>query len=331
VWGGDINAHTGSNSDVTPTDTAGRLFLRTLDEAGILLVNSIAGVCTCGPTRVQVKAGTIESTTIDYVVCSPSIAPHLGSLKIMDDAMDSDNKPLVLRLRGLSVPPPRKEPVREVLRIDNIPDATEDSSWVKACRARLAEWMDDAHKIAQALDVVGADNAHIGDLLEWSFQHALDEVSPEQLGARVVKPHRSPTLSEHPSLLVQQRLVCEDIMKKFMGNRNCSKSDRVGARCHFLAASKAVRQASARRRELEELKLFRDVESAQRDWKVFWSRFKKMKNSIRITKSPPPVATDCKGKTVTDPIEVLRAWRDFSRLIASKELTGTDVRRRRHL
>ena len=38
---------------------------------------------------------------------------------------------------------------------------------------------------------------------------------------------------------------------------------------------------------------------------------------------PPPVATDSEGKVVTDPVEVLRAWRDFSAGIASADLSGT--------
>ena len=48
-----------------------------------------------------------------------------------------------------------------------------------------------------------------------------------------------------------------------------------------------------------------------------------MRNSIHVAKSPPPVATDEKGNTVTDPVEVLRVWREFSANIASKEVSGT--------
>ena len=48
-----------------------------------------------------------------------------------------------------------------------------------------------------------------------------------------------------------------------------------------------------------------------------------MRNSIHVAKSPPPVVTDEKGNTVTDPVEVLRVWREFSANIASKEVSGT--------
>jgi len=80
---------------------------------------------------------------------------------------------------------------------------------------------------------------------------------------------------------------------------------------------------AARKRELEELRLFRDVEANQKDSKRFWSRFKKVRSSIVVGKSPPPVALNAAGETVTEPEAVLAAWRDFSASIASVDLTGT--------
>ena len=71
------------------------------------------------------------------------------------------------------------------------------------------------------------------------------------------------------------------------------------------------------------MELFRDVEERQSDSKLFWGKFKLLRNSIHFAKSPPPVATDAEGKIVTDPVEVLRAWRDFSAGIASADLSGT--------
>ena len=73
------------------------------------------------------------------------------------------------------------------------------------------------------------------------------------------------------------------------------------------------------------------MEEKQSDSKRFWGKFKLLRNSIHVAKSPPPVATDQEGKVVTDPVEVLRTWRDFSATIASADLTGTqggDIRRR---
>ena len=41
-------------------------------------------------------------------------------------------------------------------------------------------------------------------------------------------------------------------------------------------------------------------------------------------KAPPPVVKDRHGGTITDPVEVLRRWRDFSASISTNDLTGTE-------
>ena len=78
-----------------------------------------------------------------------------------------------------------------------------------------------------------------------------------------------------------------------------------------------------RRKHLKEMELLCDVESNQGNSKLFWGKFKLLRNSIHVAKSPPQVATDEKGNTVTDPVEVLRVWREFSANIASKEVSWT--------
>ena len=84
-----------------------------------------------------------------------------------------------------------------------------------------------------------------------------------------------------------------------------------------------MREGEARRKHLKEMELFHDVENNQGNSKLFWGKFKLLRNSIHVAKSPPPVVTDEKGNTVTDPVEVLRVWREFSANIASKEVSGT--------
>ena len=90
-----------------------------------------------------------------------------------------------------------------------------------------------------------------------------------------------------------------------------------------MKASKAVRSEAMRRRELAELALFRDVEAKQRDSKKFWGMWKRLKGTTRVDKSPPPVAENDKGEAVTDPVEVLKIWRNFSAAITCADLTGT--------
>ena len=174
-----------------------------------------------------------------------------------------------------------------------------------------------------ALDNVGSDSKCIADLLEWSFQCASDQVAQEQLGTRIPRPRQTPGVTAAARLLVQQRLVCEETLKRLMTNGKASEAELARARTLFLEASRAVRKAKTRTRELAELRLFRDVEEKQKDSKVFWGRFKRLRNSILVTKSPPPVAVDKDGATAMGPLEVLRIWRDFSASIAASDLSGT--------
>jgi len=73
VFGGDLNAHTGLNGDVTPVDDAGLMLMDTVNDTDMLMVNSMGNICSSGPTRVQVQVGTIQQSTLDYVICSPSL------------------------------------------------------------------------------------------------------------------------------------------------------------------------------------------------------------------------------------------------------------------
>jgi len=121
----------------------------------------------------------------------------------------------------------------------------------------------------------------------------------------------------------EQLELTQDMLKKVMKDSDSSEAMRTEARLQFLAASRAVLAVAEKKKKVAELRLFRDVEEKQGDSKLFWGKFRKVRNSIVVNKSPPPVAVNSKGVTVTDPIEVLKAWRDFSAAIASTDLSGT--------
>jgi hypothetical protein len=323
VFGGDMNAHTGANSDVTPTDTAGRMMLETVSWSDMVLVNTMPGKCTGGPSRVQVRKDGVQQSTIDYIMCSPDLAPCVESLVIHEEQMGSDHRPMVLSLRGLALKPPGRKPPREVWRIDAIPTFLEDCSWVKACQAKFGEWLDHTASFIRAVSAMGVEAAHLSDVLDWSFQRALDETAAAQLGTSWVGPKATPVLDAAARMAVQQRSICEDVMRWVMNAKGSSEQAKQEARTQFLAAGGEVRALASKRRQLAELRLFRDVEAKQGDSKLFWSRFREVRNSITVSKSPPPVATNAEGVTVTDPVEVVRAWRVFSAGIASSDLTGS--------
>jgi hypothetical protein len=322
VFGGDLNAHMGANGDPAPTDAAGKMLLETAELADMVFVNTVAGLCSGGPSRVQVHEDGEQVSTVDYVMCSSALLPMVKSMVIHEEQMGSDHRPLVL---VLGVQPVRGETrkMREVWRLDSIPDPNESRSWVKACSARMRDWSQRQVPMLAAARAVGLESQCVADVLDWSVQCALDGLAAERLGTKMVGPRTTPTVDAAMRMAQQHKAVCSDIMKTVVSDQQSSEQARCEARKQFLSASRALTSAAARTREYGELILFREVEAKQGDSKGFWSKFRCLRNSINVCKSPPPVATNSTGETVTDPVEVLRAWRDFSAGIASADLTGT--------
>jgi hypothetical protein len=323
VFGGDLNAHIGANGDTTPTDAAGRMLLETVDFAGMTMVNTMPGKCTGGPTRVQVMKDGVQSSTIDYIICSVNLTPHVQGMCITERQLGSDHRILVLTLSELGLKTPVVPGMREVWRTDSIPSPPDDWSWVTASRTRFKQWLGHTTTLVQAVSAAGAEPSAVGDMLEWSFQLALDEVASEQLGTKWVGPKGTPVLCALGRAAVSKRDLCQDVMKWVMQDSGATEEARAEARAQFLTSSRAVLAVAERTRRVAEVRLFRDVEGKQGDSKEFWNKFRTVRNSIVVPKAPPPVAINASGDTVTDPIEVLKAWRDFSASIASTDLEGT--------
>jgi len=323
VFGGDLNAHTSMNGDKSPSDDAGAMLMRTVIDTDMLVVNAMDGLCTGGPTRRQVQQDGVQESTLDYVLCSPSLSSNITTLEIRDNQMGSDHRPMVLNLRGLKTFKPGKVPAREVWDISNIPLPEDDWSWVLACRDQFTKWIEEAGGIIKTLDAANAESQRLADILDWSFQCALDEVAYTHLGTKFVRNRPTPGLDATTKLLIQQEQVAKEAMRMVYDQLGSTEGEKKRARKQLLAASRAVMSAAMRKREVAELTLFRDVEANQGDSKLFWGRFKRLRGTTRINKSPPPVATNDKGEAITDPVEVLRVWRRFSAAIASSNLEGT--------
>lgn len=329
VFGGDLNAHLGANGDLCEFDNAGLMLLATAKATGMEIVNMMGDKCTGGPSRVQVRLEGIQQSTVDYVLCSRSLCPHIGSLRIDDNQMESDHRPLVLKLYGLPPVKPKRERAREIWDTSNIPlpDIPPawggDWSWIRACQARFTDWIKQTSDIVCAVTAVGVDTSKVAEMLEWSFQCALDQLAAEHLGTKIRSPTPPPPLDVATRMAVEQRQVCENIMKQVMTDDTAPEEAKYKARQNFLVASKQARRAAARCKQVDELRIFRDVEENQHNSKLFWSKFGKVRGSISADKTPPPVVINSKGETVTDPIAVLCAWREFCAAIASTDLTGT--------
>jgi hypothetical protein len=325
IFGGDLNAHTGAGKDNLPQDTAGTLMLQTAAYAGMVLVHTMPGKCSGGEvTRRQVQENGIQESWIDYVMCSDSLTHCIKSMVVDGNLRGSDHFALVIKLDNLQVKlPEHTSALREVWRLDEIKSPPECWSWVDGCQERFSSWITHTHEVLRTAQAAGVEAAGLADVIEHSFQVALDEVAAEHIGTKWVGPKATPILDAAARGAIKHRDICQDVLLWTMRDVRTPEHERRAARTQFTAASRAVVAVAAQRRHLAELKLFRNVEQYQGNSKVFWDKFKKLHNSIVVSKSPPPVAVNADGITVTEPVEVLRAWRDFCASIASADLEGT--------
>jgi hypothetical protein len=285
IFGGDLNARTGSNGDTT-TNSRGISLLNAVDNLGLVLVNKLATRCKDSFTRVEPSTKGMRETTIDYVICSRDLADRVTSLSFHPDQMGSDHKPLVLKV-NLSLAVGAKPSMRTVWCTDNIVSPPNDWSWVNACKSVFSDWISHTGRLTQALEAMGAENSRIADILDWSFQRELDAVCESKLGCKVTGSRPATRVPRAIQLLNDQRRVCESVLKQCMNDSSVTNGQRSAAKANFLASRRAVTSASRRLKSLEEATLFADIEANQGNSALFWNKVKALRASTEGNKSPP--------------------------------------------
>lgn len=326
VFGGDLNAHMGANGDPTPPDKAGDMLQETAEYADMIILNTVANLCTGGPSRREVRKDGIQESTVDYIMCSSALLPSVTAMSIdNEDQMGSDHRLLSVTLNlQPKTPPPTK--TYERWRVENIPDRNTDLSWVRACSDSLHKWATRHATIIQQLNAADTNITPecVADILDWGFQRELDKVASDHLGTKTVRGRTTPSMDAAMRMASAHKKTCRKHMQKIEGDPHASDEQKRAARTAFITARKTLTKAEAHRKQLRELALFRQIEERQGDSKLFWNKFKHLRNSIHVNKAPPPVATDSTGKTVTDPAAVLRVWRDYYARLASEEAKLSD-------
>ena len=314
---GDFNAHTGINGG--KQDYAGRLLLRQAKELGLKVLNG-TDLCTGGHTReVEHEDGTSTATTIDFVMVSQSILPHVAGLTVLEDRMGSDHHMLVLELLGLQPKAAAKAELREVWRVENIPHYKDPryKDLVKAYQTAFRGWRDAAEEATARMRMERAGEGEC-NTLEKSFQEFLDDVSLEQIGRKLIGPKSSPFMTPHVKRLNDDRRDREVEQKRARSDPCCSSADRASAVEAYRHAKAAVMTAIRERRDELEREMFEQIESSQADSKLFWTHVKRsVAGGLLSSVSPPPMALNSAGGVETDPLEVLKVWREFSAGIAS--------------
>ena len=149
VLGGDLNSRCAVNGD-TRVKACGRQLLEFCDDTALSMVNSLEGVCVGEFSRTQVvrRRGLeyTNRTTIDYVLVDDIC--NVTRLEFLDvDDLDSDHKPLLLKLRvgrddcGRVLPaPPSLPPKQRTYKLHNRPLSV-SNSFETCCEDFMTDFM----------------------------------------------------------------------------------------------------------------------------------------------------------------------------------------------
>ena len=311
---GDFNSHTKSNGDETEVDVAGKRMMKNTDKLRLHMVNQME-VCTGQHTRFG--HGSQKATTIGYAFVSRSLLNRVKGMEL-GETLGSDHRFVTLTLSGMRAEPVPESTMREVWRTENLPESDEDINFfVSAFEQTYADWTRKTESQMRAMEAVGVEASRISDIVEWSFQAALDSQSNQLLGTKLVGPKSTPMLDSAMRMLDGQRKACESILKKVMANGASTAEERATAVELYRDAKASLFTATRRRKESTEQEAFRQIEKHQANSKLLWSRAKRFTGRLKTGISPPPLALNDEGKVESDPVQVLKIWRRFSSEMAS--------------
>jgi len=305
---GDFNAHVGLHGD--PTDAAGRMLLRRTRELKLRVLNG-TDLCEGNSTRImEFQDGSATSTTIDFVMVSESLMPNVSGMMVVADRMGSDHCMTTLKLVGLQPAPGPIPELREAWRVENIPHH-KDASYevmVQSFQSVFRGWLGG---VRSAIDALEGGDGDLANELEKSFQVQLDEVTLEELGAKLIGPRSTGLMTKKIKEMNSLRAEREAELRQAITDRNCDVETRAAAiKAYRRAKADALGAVQARKDELE-LQIFEQIEAAQSDSKLFWSRMSTISGPLSSNVAPPPLAMNTDGKVVTEVNSVLKVWRDF--------------------
>ena len=307
---GDFNAHTKANGDKTE-DTAGRRFTKHTKKLGLQVVNHMAE-CKGQYSRIMHFAdGTDKSTTIDYICVSKELVGRVKTMKL-GQMLGSDHRFMTLTLSGMEPEKVNRSGLREVWRTESLPVTEEETtSFVGTFQKTMDDWIGRTKSHLSAMEAVGIEARRIADIVEWSFQAALDQASMKELGSKIVGPRSSPLLDSAMRMLNDHRKLCETNLKRVMSKGTSTSEERAQAVLLYRTSKQALFRATSRRKDEMEQQTFRQIEEKQADSKLFWSRAKRVTGRMQTRVSPPPMAMNADGRVESDPVEVLKIWRNF--------------------
>ena len=113
----------------------------------------------------------------------------------------------------------------------------------------MDDWIRQTGSHVAAMEAIDIEAQRIADIVEWSFQAALDNGSSRTLGTKVIGPKATPMLNSAMKLLNNQRELCEKNLKQVMASGTSTSAERAQAVSLYRSAKKALFQATWRRKD----------------------------------------------------------------------------------
>ena len=304
VVGGDFNARTSANGDAV-TNAAGRDLLNFCEETELTVVNhtNVARGCHSRSLDKRLADGTTrtENTTIDYVLIPNKEFPRVRSLEIVADSdLASDHRPLVIKLQWrVAHQDQTKSPeLHYKWKTDEL-GFESTNAFEGLCENEVVDWLASVEDIAESL----SDPQAKVDALQQTAVQALTNAARDAVGRKRVGRASKPWFDEDIAKLVAMR------RNLLVQVRSMEPHKAKKARERLVVVRSAIRRRVRNERKKRVNRFCRDLESSS-NAKLFWSHWNQRK-ACNETSDIPAVALDEEGDMVSDPVKVIKVWRDF--------------------
>ena len=321
---GDFNARCGCNGD-GEVNTPGRVLMDFADEQALTIVNCLDSLCSGSFSRVQTVhrdgAKVVDRTTVDYVLVDDCVLDSVRSLSIIEDAgLNSDHRPLLVEASWRSgkvvAAVPRQhqclEPRIRAPSVANAPGFEEvcEKEMVKVCAEHVIDPLGDAEVLQRQLD----------DKVE-SLTGALKRAAGDHFGLKLVGRQAKGWFDKEVRELYKLKLLARAVRDRA---RNWDQALATEAQELMDRAASRQRAVSTHKIASREMEWCLGLERAQKDSKSFYAlwrrRVRELHPASRITE-----VYDTDGATVSEPLEVLRVWRDYCEgLCADRPIDSSD-------
>ena len=329
VYGGDFNARCGMNGD-SLTKTSGRHLFSFCKENSLTIVNSM-DICSGEFTRVQdvIIDGLARTnrTTIDYVLVPSLEESSVLAMQICDESdLDSDHRPVVVTLSWDRLNTTRLKTKPTTHRKWKVHE-TRPAAWSAyedMCERQFVPWIAAAETIKEdspPSQLQQKSKQNLADALAITFRDGLEAAAEQGVGSKLVSKRSKPWVDRKLSSLFKLRSLTSSLCSFA---RHCAV-DAITNSTKALHGhvKRLVRSTVRSNRIASDLRDIRSIEAAPHGSKLFWTKWKARVRSLGKSGTPECVI-DPDGKLVTEPLKVLRVWKDFVQNLGKEAIIAAD-------